>query len=164
MGRLQEMLRSWTDWSKNASKDENGWQSDYPQWELLMDACRTEMEAIENTMQIDYDGIEKCWQISEESEELADFAQERIASLMPILHRLARSTYPEVRWQVYAVLASKSHAGHQILTEGLLDKHPYARRRAIISLATAYPSEIPSLITRFGHDEDSLIRDYVNNL
>jgi hypothetical protein len=102
--------------------------------------------------------LEVCWSISEESEELADYAREHAAATWETLVRLAKSELPQVRWQVYDALSSSGERADEILRAALDDPDAYARRRAILSLARIRPGDAVSLAERFEHSDDPYIR------
>ena len=112
----------------------------------------------------DFKFVEKCWQISQEGEVLADHAKDHIQTCWPTLVRLADSKFPEVRWQVYEVLGETEMMGDQILRAGLDDIDGYCRRRAILSLARLNPADAKELASRFANDLDPYIRQAAKEL
>jgi HEAT repeat protein len=87
--------------------------------------------------------IEWCWAISEEGEELADYAKGHVEQCREALRRLATSTHRDVRWQVYSVLGVAGHRpeAERLLRAGLDDPDPYCRRRALLALARLAPHD-----------------------
>lgn len=154
---LKELSEDWLEWSSHADKSNDGWGSDYPAWDDLMSAAMSTMTS-NSDQDGDIDALELCWRISEETEDLADFARENIDGCWNVLLRLVHSQHPQVRWQVYDVLSEAGAKSESILREGLDDTDPYVKRRAILSLARLSPADAGHLAQRFANDPDPYIR------
>lgn len=102
--------------------------------------------------------VELCWSISEETEDMADFAREHIERCRQPLSLLAQSSFPQVRWQVYSVLGSAGSGAEGLLRAGLEDPDAYCRRQAILALARLRPPDAGALADRFAEDQDPYIR------
>ncbi len=154
---LRDLCRRWQEWAAGADKPEDGWQSDFPAWNELMEAAIAVM-ARGSLSDDELSDIELCWAISEETENLADYAREHLDQCWDTLRRLARSDDPAVRWQVYDVLGSAGRRADDLLRRAIEDPDPYSRRRAILSLARIHPPDAKRLAQRFAHDDDPYIR------
>lgn len=163
MKTLHELIRQWQQWARTADRTEEGWQSDFPAWEELMDAAIRIMTK-SDLSERELNDLELCWSISEESEELADYARAHAATTWETLVRLAKSDLPEVRWQVYDALSFSGDRAGEILRAALDDPDMYARRRAILSLAQIRPTDADSLAKRFEHSDDPYIRSAAQQL
>ena len=102
--------------------------------------------------------IELCWKISEETEDMADFAKEHVEECWPVLVLLAQSTCAAV------ALASLFGAPfvwaqcQQLLRTALNDTDAYCKRRALLSLASLSPRDSMKLKACFIQDNDPYIR------
>ena len=155
---LLRMHSAWKDWSLSASKDEDGWQSDFPRWSELMSAA---MQAMCQSTELDdaeWQALESCWDISEEGEELLEYASEHIEECWPAIEVLATSTLATCRWQVYEAAASAGKNAEPLLRKALEDQDTYARRRAILALARIKPDEGKALAQSLLEDADPYIR------
>jgi HEAT repeat protein len=102
--------------------------------------------------------LAECWSASQEDEELLSFATEHLDECWPTLRVLATSSLPGCRWQVYAAIAGVGRPAEDVLRKGLLDEDPYARRRALLSLAKVRPADAQNLAERFTRDPDPYMR------
>ena len=154
---LSELCTEWRSWAANADRSENGWQSDFPRWQSLMDAAKAVMRepAIRKT---DLEDLEFCWAISEETEGLADYAKENSEACWQNLCRLAASLRSEVRWQVYEALGFAGPRAEDLLIGGLGDPDPYCQRRAILALTRLRPKDGRELARPFLSHKDPYIR------
>jgi HEAT repeat protein len=157
MKTLNDFCKDWKDWAKTAETSEDGWQSVFPQWEELMEAAKSVMIKSPKDPDILSD-IEFCWSISEETEDLADFAKEHIRDCMNILEFLSVSKFKDVRWQVYSVIWIAGSETEGILRRGLNDPDSYCRRRALLSIARLKPSDSKELALKFINDHDPYMR------
>ncbi len=66
---LGELLEAWNTWSAGADRSEDGWESDFPNWQALMDAARAAM------LRGDPAFLDECFTLSEEDEELTSGLQ-----------------------------------------------------------------------------------------
>jgi HEAT repeats len=153
---LQSLLQRWERWALTAEKDEDGWESSFPAWDPLMAAAKAAMSHLAENSVIP--AIEKVWEISAEDEDLIEFARANLDGLMPTLARLARSQSPTVRWQIYEALRAGGPQAEPILREGMRDADPYARRRALLSLADSRPADAAELAHGLAKDGDPYIR------
>ena len=82
METLKKKYKDWAKWASAADKSENGWQSDFPAWSDLM---ATAISAItqKSPSHEDIEYIDKCWAISEEDEELADYGVRLLRKMHP---------------------------------------------------------------------------------
>lgn len=154
-----EAVSKWQSWAKNADQLEDGWQSNYPEWPALMQVCEQSMKS-ENLDSKQLSAIEVCWKISEESEQLADFASKNVNTLYPLLERLSHSKYPEVRWQVYSILPTAGKKSEGLIREGTSDTDAYVKRRALIALASLEPDDKIKLANMCRESDDP----YINQL
>jgi HEAT repeats len=154
---LHDLHSDWNAWAASAEKSEDGWQSDYPNWDQLMEKAAAIMLK-PSLSEDELEDVEFSWWASEETEELADFAKAHLDATLSTLTRLQLSKLPEVRWQIYDVLGDAGSRGEPLLRKGLDDLDPYSRRRAILSLARIKPSDSKQLAERFRSDEDPYIR------
>jgi hypothetical protein len=158
MVSLKDIYQSWHSWSMHADKTEEGWQSDFPLWNDLIESAKNLMirESISpDELQI----LALCWAISEESEELQEFAIKHIDKCWPTLEKLVFSELPACRWQVYTSLAYAGKKAEWLLREhGLTDDDSYCRRRAILALAHQGIDDVKELALQFIHDADPYIR------
>jgi hypothetical protein len=154
---LHDLACQWKKWAETTAKDDDGWQSDFPAWQQLMQAAIEVLPhgPLDKTMLGD---VELCWAISEESEDLADYAREHVDICWPVLLQLIRSDDAIVRWQVYDVLGHAGPRAEALLRAGLDDPDAYGRRRAILALARLHPADASQIATRFANDDDPYIR------
>lgn len=160
---FERLCQRWREWAKSADKSENGWQSDFPEWDKLMAVAQSIMSRVQLDPD-DLSNLELCWSISEENEEMAGYAAEHIDECWSTIARLIRSSNPAVRWQVYSVLGSAGRRSEPLLLKALEDQDSYCRRRAILSLAQIRPSNAKEIAARFGDDEDPYIRQAAQEL
>jgi HEAT repeat protein len=154
---LSDLRRGWERWAAGADKSEDGWQADYPAWDALMAATILAMTQPSPSPR-DLDDIAFCWAISEENEQLADYARDHVERCWASLRHLAGSAPKEARWQAYDVLGFAGPRAEALLRAGLDDPDPYCRRRALLSLARLAPADARSLATRFLRDADPYLR------
>ncbi|MFO1372494.1 MAG: HEAT repeat domain-containing protein [Candidatus Competibacteraceae bacterium] len=153
---LDKYVREWKSWSKGASRMENGWQSDFTNWEDLIYYAKSAMTQEPDAA--DLENIEFCWYISEESEELADFAIDYMDKVWQVIEFLAQSQFVEVRIQVYKVLGEAGPRAEKILRHGLHDSDSYCRRIAILSLSKLSVPDSGELALSFVYDVDPYTR------
>jgi hypothetical protein len=155
---LHELCKDWQNWAVTADRSEDGWQSDYPQWDNLMYAAKAAMLKPSLSVE-DLQDIELCWTISDETEDLAEYAIEHLDQCWEVLNHLAQSSYLEVRWQVFYVLSFAGRKAEPLLRRGLADPNPYCKRRAFLSLVALQPDDAKELAEQFMQDEDVHIRN-----
>ncbi len=154
---LRGLVRDWERWAAGANKSEDGWQSDYPAWDALMEAATAAMVRPSPTPE-ELEDIARCWAISEECERLADYAKDHIDRCWETLRYLVHSRYTEARWQAYEVLGRAGPQAEDLLRVGLADPDAYCRRRALLSLARLRPADAKQLAARFLQDADPYMR------
>lgn len=152
---LTEELARWRNWAVQASREENGWESEAPNWALLIRAAKSALIDGENTQE--ETEIAAVFGISEEAEELADFLKSNL-NCVPSerIRRLLASEDSKVRWQIYDSFEPKG-SWREMLIEGIDDPDDYVRRRAFLRLLTS--SELPrGLLEAALEDSDSVVR------
>jgi hypothetical protein len=157
IGNLPVLFREWKEWCVTADRSEDGWESDFPQWQALIEtACHamTQGAAPPETVAI----LAECWSASQEDEELLTFAGGNLDKCWPTIQVLVQSNLPGCRWQVYEVAAGIGRQAEGMLRQGLSDQDAYARRRALLSLSRLRPSDAHVLAERFGQDPDPYMR------
>jgi hypothetical protein len=147
----------WREWAKEADRSEDGWQSSFTYWVDLMDAAKRVMLKDELTSQ-EINELEFCWSISEETEDLVDFAIEQAKNVWKILEMLTKSKDKDVRWQIYFVLGEVGGKSESLLRDGLKDHDTYCRRRALLALAKLEPKDADQIAEKFVDDEDPYLR------
>lgn len=155
MTHLHAMTAAWQLWASTAPRDEDGWQSSYPDWAALIHtACQTMIGPLESSSVRD---LQLIWAAAEEGEELLDFARSRLAAVQPWLMELSRAPEAAVRWQVYDALldAAGSPWAEAILRGGISDPDPYARRRAFLALCSSGPADCAELVDTLSRDSDA---------
>jgi hypothetical protein len=154
---LRDLVQEWRRWATTANRNEEGWQSDFPQWTALLALARQSMcisQPDEETIRL----LEECWVASEEDEDLLEAAKLRPECCWPVLESLAESTFAACRWQVYEAATAAGSRAQQLLRRGLNDPDAYARRRAILALARLKPSDARTLAEALVRDADPYIR------
>jgi hypothetical protein len=147
----------WREWAKEANRLEDGWQSSFTYWMDLIATAKRVMLKDELTSQ-ELNELEFCWSISEETEDLVDFAIEHVKKVWEILEILANSKDKNVRWQIYCVFGEVGGKSESLLRDGLKDPDPYCRRRALLALAKLEPIDADQIAERFVDDEDPYLR------
>jgi hypothetical protein len=129
--KLERLYAEWKTWSLSANKDEDGWESDFPMWSDLMSAA-SEAMGREDLSHEDLNVLAHCWAISEESEELREFAENNVDSCWPVLEVLTGSDSAACRWQAYVAAAKAGPRARKLLSNGIAsDPDPYIRQAAI---------------------------------
>jgi hypothetical protein len=157
MKSLKDLCNNWRAWAKSAEKSEDGWQSFYPKWDELMETAKLAMLQSSRDSEILME-IEFCWSISEETEDLAEFAKENIEECIDILEILSNSHDKNVRWQVYSAFGTAGRKAELFLRKGLCDPDLYCRRRALLSMAQISPGDSKELAVKFMNDPDPYMR------
>jgi len=102
--------------------------------------------------------LDKAWEVSEEDEELVSWSSDHMSQVLPVLARLISSSpLEDTRWQIYEALGTTSE-GEPLLRQGLLDRDPYCRRRALLSLAKLAPADAHEIAARFFAESDPALR------
>lgn len=157
MNSLRDIIKEWNNWAADAEKSEESWQSDYPSWDKLIQVAILSMLNFTGNTD-DLKSIEFCWKISEETEDMADFAKHHITECWMVLESLAVSPYSEVRWQVYDVLGFNGDEAQNLLRVGLTDEDSYCRRRAVLSLSRFHLDDAQDIAEKLIQDKDPYIR------
>jgi hypothetical protein len=155
---LRDLTTAWQRWADTADTTENGWESDFPGWPQLMAGAKSAMQnpaALEET----FSDLELCWEISEESEELSEFARAHLVNCWRCVEQLATSQRPTVRWQAYDVASFAGQAGERMLRNALQDTDSYCLRRALLGLARLSPKDAQSIARPFlSHSDPYVVR------
>jgi len=150
---LKGLIHKWTIWSTNTDRSENGWESNFPQWDKLI-TLAFEVLKKENLSKDEINELEMAFELSSEDEQLLDFAKEHFILCKTNLSLLAKSLNPEVRWQTYEVFRIGDNDTDKLLINALhTEKSSYPLRRAILSLCDR---DIP--------DKEVLSEVYLNHL
>jgi hypothetical protein len=157
---LQRLLKDWDLWAETADQSNDGWPSDFPAWEELMQAAIAAMDKNDN----DISSIEKCWLLSEEDERLSEYVKENPKQYLELLARLAHSEYPDVRWQVYDCLGEAGPPVSPMLEKGTVDSDAYARRRAVLALARISPQWVLAKLDEYCNDPDPYNKNVFSEL
>lgn len=157
------ICNAWLQWSSNADKSEEGWESDYPKWEELIDLA-SQIMSLENISDEVMQSLELCWSLCEETEDLVDLSKDKLKQWRSNLHKLSKSANNKVRWQIYECLKWGDRVDEDILNNGLEDSDSYCRRRAILSLVHLRPATSMQIRSRFSNDPDKYIRDIVSKM
>ncbi len=160
---LHSLLLRWQEWAAGASRSDDGWETFFPHWQHLIKAAQICMVSFDGTEDRMSD-LELAWSISEESEELVDFAKENLSSVWPVISGLVKSKYPRVRWQMYEVAGAAGSRGHNLLWQGLDDSDAYCRRRALLAFGRPDRAMRERLIQKLARDEDPTIRRICSEL
>lgn len=153
---IDTAIQSWKHWATTADTSEEGWQTDFPGWMELADACKRSMLSPHHSSET-LQGIDFCWQIAEESEEFADFARAHLPALRDLVIALTSSASPVVRWQAYDILGTLSDAMDAV-RRGTQDPDPYVRRRALIAYASDPTRIDDDLLSAVLADTDAYVR------
>jgi HEAT repeat protein len=154
---LKKLSSEWQLWALHADKNEDGWQSDFPQWLELMNAAYEVIRLSDTSSQV-LQVLELCWAISEEGEELLEFTIGHIDECWPTVQALAKSDLPVCRWQVYDAASAAGKKAELLLLKGLKDDDAYARRRAVLALARIKPDNARKLTEDIVKDSDPYVR------
>lgn len=154
---LHGLFNDWKRWCIDADRSEDGWESDFPRWQTLIEVASHTMTQGEISPEIAAI-LAECWSASQEDEELLTFVREHLNECWATLQVLARSSLPGCRWQVYEAVAGVGRLAEDMLRRGLSDEDAYARRRALLSLARIRPSDAHAIAERFTKDPDPYMR------
>lgn len=155
--QLNTLYHAWEAWSDTADRHEDGWQSWFPEYDELMLVASTIMtrgDLIDHEIAI----VERCWSISDERGELADYAKDHLDDCWMILNKLVCSQDSVVRWQVYDVLGNAGPRAEPILRRAVHDVDGYASRRVILALARLRPRAVRDIVLEFISHQDPYIR------
>jgi hypothetical protein len=136
--QLERRLEQFDLWAATAERFEDGWQSDFPQWPELIRESEQVMAGVKQSEHALF-LLGRCWAISEEDEDCADWARDHLAEghVRELVRRLAGSAERDTRWQAYDVLGDVPVLDAQTLGAlgaGIADEDPYVRRRAFLAL------------------------------
>jgi hypothetical protein len=161
--QLRGQLRSWQDWAQTASHDENGWESDAPNWEKIIGLAK-ELLIEEDLADTEVFELEKVFCLSEETEDLADFLKASYGDVPKLtIRELSKSAHPNVRWQVYDSLLSPDEFSRELLLAAMEDTDAYVRRRAFLRLlSVGIPTRL--VLEQAAADDDSVIRERAKQL
>lgn len=156
MSELSEWLQRWAAWSGGADRAENGWQSDFPEWDVLLGACKRAMMSENSLSQLE--DIARCWALSEEDEELAEYARSRLNSVAQIVAALSSHPDPDVRWQAIDVIGDSDDGwAADVLRRGFTDEESYVRQRSFLAFARRRSVDM-ALIDAVLRDESPHVR------
>ena len=102
--------------------------------------------------------LERCWAISEEGEDLKEFAGSHLEDCWAVVVALARSPDPLVRWQAIDAAAGAPGKAGTLLRKALGDVDSYVKRKAISGLARLRPDDAKELLVPLLVDPDPYIR------
>lgn len=165
-GTLQPLradLEAWRSWAAAAAKEENGWESDAPNWATLVAAARITL-LTPNLDPEDISCLATAFELSTEGEALADSLKENFRSVpVATIVALANSPSAEVRWQVFDSIATLNVETRELLLRALEHEDSCVRRRAFLRLTSLEvpPSEV---LHRAALDNDPVIRDRAASL
>lgn len=153
---LKELFQEWDDWSQTADRSEDGWQSDFPGWNELISLAERRMADEPTPEEIEI--IARCWEISEETEELLDFAKNNTSKCWRTIEALVKEGGASARWQAYVAAAAGGTLAESLLRNALNDPDPYARRRGALALARLKPTDSRHIAETLLIDEDPYLR------
>ena len=135
---VEALLTEFDRWAASADRQEDGWESDFPQWRELMRQAE-QLMAQEHQSPATLFLLGHCWSLSEEDEDCADWAREHLQRehVREMVRRLAGSADPRTRWQTCDVLGNLlflDAATLKVLETALEDNDAYVRRRAFLAL------------------------------
>ena len=154
---LQILLGQFHEWSKTADRSHDGWPSEFPGWSDLIQVAKSLITSTV-TDPSTVTALCEAFSLSEEDEELLDFARENVAICLPMLEELTHCERRECRWQAYAALSGGGDRAQRVLRSGLHDVDTYVRRRAIQSLAAHKPVDACELADALIQDNDPYLR------
>lgn len=156
--QLEERLRQFDLWAITADRSDACWEYTYPKWpELAGEAEQVMAEAHQSERALVLLG--RCWALSEEGEECADWAREHLQEehVGKLVERLTASAYSDTRWQAYDVLGGLlafSDKVRPVLEAGMADENPYVRRRAFGPLLRRFKDDAAPYLLQMLADED----------
>ncbi len=148
---------TWRKWTITANQNEEGWQTDFPDWSsLIEEAARVMTREVIDPSELSL--LVECWIASEEDEELLERLRGQVDDCWKMMETLATLAPPACRWQLYEVASTGNSKAEMFLRNGLNDTDSYARRRAILSLARRNPDDAQKLAETLMIDSDPYIR------
>ncbi|KKQ34180.1 MAG: peptidase C14, caspase catalytic subunit p20 [candidate division WS6 bacterium GW2011_GWA2_37_6] len=165
--KLKIEIINWKHWAKGASKEEDGWESDYPNWNNLIS---TTTDLIENSKQKSEEElklIEFVLKVSEETEDLIPIIKINADKHKEMIQYLISSVHWEVRWQICECLSNGNNEyWKKFLISALDDKNEYVQRRALLALNNHDLNELEKIYIkkRFEDTKNKYISKIVTEL
>lgn len=155
---LRHLLDDWLKWAESSAKDHDSWESDYPRWTALVQACCAVMrqDPLPDSAVL---LVEACWFLSEETEDMSEWASTNLDQCVAAIDRLARSTYRDVRRQVYVALYRWPAQGLPVLRQALSDPDAQCRLSAVEGLIHICPQDHAALALKIIDDPDKFVRE-----
>ena len=161
---LTRLIKEWKKWSRDASQEEDGWESDFEDWYKLIETAYKNMLKT-NLNQDKILNLAFVFSISSECEELLEFAKENFLKCKENLIKLVNSKDKEVRWQIYEVFRHGDKDTDEILISALKNETDnYALRRAMLSLCDRNVENKAELANKFLQHEDEYIQRVAKEL
>jgi len=160
---LHSLLVCWSEWAATTDRSEDGWESFFPHWPRLMRAAQASMAAFDHTIGTLAD-LERAWSLSEETEDLLEFAKLHTSDCWSVVTALAKSKDARVRWQIYDVAGSINPEGKAILWRGLEDSDAYCRRRALLAFGRPDSATLASIVQKLADDPDPTIQRIIESM
>lgn len=156
---MRGLLDDWLLWAPSVPYRDHfeGWEGTFPHWEALIQTAGEVMCL--NPLPVDaVPLLEACWILSDECQEMQDWAKAHIQACFHSLIVLTKSRYPTVRWQVYVTMTCLRAGGMGHLRDALEDPDAYCRRRAASELVDLCPVDHVELSKRIIDDPDEWTR------
>ena len=140
--QLEERLAQFDRWAVSANRSNDWWQEEFPNWrELILAAEEAMAREPENVALLPL--LERCWALSHEAEECADWARQHLgsAAVRQIVEHLTDSADVNTRWQAYDVLGdlpTLDADARTLLEMGAADENAYVRRRAFFGASASW--------------------------
>lgn len=159
--QVEEQLRQFDQWAVSARRSSD-WETDFPLWPELIHAAEEAMAQTPESVSL-LPLLERCWALSHEAEECADWARQHLqsAAVRQLVQRLTGSADPQTRWQAYDVLGDLSvldTSTRAALETGLTDEDAYVRRRAFLALRRHAEIEMRPIFASMLADADAYNR------
>ena len=156
MKKLDNLYLEWKAWATSANRDEDGWESDFPKWEELITAAIEVMQM--PVKDSDLEILENCWAISEENEELMEYASEHIDQCWDVVEALIKSSNPKCRWQAVVAASEAGEQAESLLRKSLQDSDSYVRRRALLCLKKFSLPDAKTIREQMKNDPDPYVK------
>jgi hypothetical protein len=156
---LRGLMDEWLRWAPSAPHRDQfeGWEGTFPCWEALIQTAG-EVMCLDPLPVTAVPIVEACWILSDECEEMQDWAKANVQACFNGLTTLAGSSYATVRWQVYVAISVLPERGLMYLRQGLSDPDAYCRRRVAGELVRLCPSDHVELSETISDDSDDWTR------
>lgn len=156
--KLDMELRIWQEWAEAASREENGWEVDAPNW-TSVSKCAEELLLEPDLRAEELSEIETVFCLSVEDEHMADFLKANYPKVpRETIIALSKSAKPDVRWQLYDSLLNPDEFSRCLLLQAFDDSDDYVRRRAFLRLLAT--QTLPQVILeRAANDSDAVVRE-----